>query len=151
MLAARLPNLVFSFLLTSSQLHTNSLPGIFFAWPIRFPDQSKMPIGPNHIEVSPFSGSIFNLNYAYSNPHAQSARVCQMFQQLIHLRGGGRGEWRGEGGEGGWKTESEGGISSLRRMRERPEGWRREGRGGGGDRGRRQARFLIRADHSQQP
>ena len=32
----------------------------------------------------------------------------------------------GRGGEGGrgWKTESEGEISSLRRMRERLEGWR---------------------------
>ena len=57
------------------------------------------------------------------------------------------------GGGGGWKTESEGEISSLGRMRKRLEGWRRrEGGGGRGiDRGRRQARFLIKADHSQQP
>ena len=40
-------------------------------------------------------------------------------------------------------------ISSLRRIRERLEGWRRGG--GGVDRGRRQARFLIKVDHSQQP
>ena len=37
------------------------------------------------------------------------------------------------GGEerGGWKTESEGEISYLRRMRERLGGWRGEGVGGG--------------------
>ena len=60
---------------------------------------------------------------------------------------------RGGGGGGGgrWKTESEGDVSSLRRRTgERLEGWRRRG-GGGGDRGRRQAGFLIKADHSQQP
>ena len=39
-------------------------------------------------------------------------------------RGGG---WGG----GGWKTESEGEISSLKRMKERLEGWRRGGGGGG--------------------
>ena len=65
----------------------------------------------------------------------------------------GRG-WVGEEG-GGWKTASEGEISSLRRMRERLEGWRMGGRGGGGegvvDRGRRQVRFLIKADHTHQP
>ena len=54
------------------------------------------------------------------------------------------------GGRGGWETESEGEISSLRRIRERLEGWRKVG-GGGGDKGRRQARFLIKVDHSQQP
>ena len=45
----------------------------------------------------------------------------------------------GGGGWGGWKTESEGEISSLRRIRERLEGWRKGGGGlgagliGGGD------------------
>ena len=37
---------------------------------------------------------------------------------------------RGGRGGGGWKTESEGEISSLRRIRERLEGWRK-GRGRG--------------------
>ena len=39
------------------------------------------------------------------------------------------------GGGGGWKTESEGDVSSLRRTRERLEGWRRSGGvgTGGGD------------------
>ena len=62
----------------------------------------------------------------------------------------GRGGRRGGGG--GWKTKSEGEISSLRRMRERLEGWRIGGGGGGVvDSGRRQVRFLIKADHSHQP
>ena len=45
----------------------------------------------------------------------------------------------------------------MRRMRERLEGWRMGGGSGGGgggegvDRGRRQVRFLIKADHSHQP
>ena len=67
--------------------------------------------------------------------------------QVAELWEGGWGEGaeRRRGG-GGWKTESEEEISSLRRMRERLEEWRR---GGGG--GRRQARFLIKVDHSQQP
>ena len=60
----------------------------------------------------------------------------------------GRG---GRGGGGGWKTENEGEISSLRRMRERLEGWRMGGGVGEGvDRGRRQVRFLIKADRSHQ-
>ena len=59
---------------------------------------------------------------------------------------------REEGGRGGGdRRQSEGELSSLRRMRERLEGWRRGGGGGGVDRGRRQARFLIKADYSQQP
>ena len=60
----------------------------------------------------------------------------------------GRGDLvRGEDGR-----QSEGEISSLRRMRERLEGWRRGGGGGERvDKGRRQGRFLIKADHSQQP
>ena len=53
---------------------------------------------------------------------------------LTEGRGWG-GEEAGQGG-GGWKTESEGEISSLGRMRERLEGWREGGGGGligGGD------------------
>ena len=42
--------------------------------------------------------------------------------------GGGEGAG-GVGGGGGGETESEGKISSLRRMRERLEGQRRGGRG----------------------
>ena len=38
-------SILFPLLLTSSQLHTHSLQGIFLgAWPIRFPDQSIKPI-----------------------------------------------------------------------------------------------------------
>ena len=47
----------------------------------------------------------------------------------------GRGEEEVGGGGGGWKTESEGEISSLRRMRERLEGWKRGGGGGWGLKG----------------
>ena len=64
-------------------------------------------------------------------------------QKRAQKEEGGQG-----GGGGGWKSESEGEISSLRRMRDRL-GWRKGG-GEGVDKGRRQARFLIKADHSQQ-
>ena len=46
--------------------------------------------------------------------------------------GEGVGRGGGGGGGGGWKTESEGEINSLTRMRERLEGWRMGGGGGGG-------------------
>ena len=68
-----------------------------------------------------------------------------------------RPRWLTEGR--GLVAEEEGGgmedrewreISSLRRIGERLEGWRKGGRGEV-DRGRRQARFLIKVDYSQQP
>ena len=57
-----------------------------------------------------------------------------------------RGGRRRRGVGGGGKTESEGGGGLI------PwGGWRRQSRGEGVNRRRRQASFLIKTDHSHQP